>query len=211
MQIYTLLGIQSNATEAEIKKAYRKLALKYHPDRNLGNAQAEQKFIAINKAYQLALKNVTLVKQNHYRANNYQSQNTQQNNTAQQNQQQNSSSNRSRTHYKYKHTYYDFHKNNKKEEKQEFDWDKVHNKYSNAGTNKKAGQTQRKAEPKKQNIVVEESETDFTKIILYLIAGLVGLLVYTLTENVMWGTTSVFIGISAILLSKLFESEESVY
>ena len=47
---YELLGIPKTATEAEIKSAYRKLAKKYHPDLNPGNAEAEQKFKEINEA-----------------------------------------------------------------------------------------------------------------------------------------------------------------
>ena len=41
---YEVLGIQKGASEEEIKKAYRSLAKKYHPDMNPGNAEAEVKF-----------------------------------------------------------------------------------------------------------------------------------------------------------------------
>ncbi len=48
---YELLGVPRNATEAEIKKAYRALALKHHPDRNPENKASEEKFKEISEAY----------------------------------------------------------------------------------------------------------------------------------------------------------------
>jgi molecular chaperone DnaJ len=48
---YELLGISRDATEVEIKKAFRQLALKYHPDRNPDNKESEDKFKEINEAY----------------------------------------------------------------------------------------------------------------------------------------------------------------
>lgn len=50
---YKILGVERNATEAEVKSAFRKLALQYHPDRNPGNKQAEEKFKEINEAYEV--------------------------------------------------------------------------------------------------------------------------------------------------------------
>jgi len=48
---YSLLGVDRNASEDQIKKAYRKLAMKYHPDRNKDNPQAEEQFKKISEAY----------------------------------------------------------------------------------------------------------------------------------------------------------------
>lgn len=48
---YQLLGVEKNASKDEIKKAYRKLALKYHPDKHEGDTSMEEKFKKINEAY----------------------------------------------------------------------------------------------------------------------------------------------------------------
>jgi curved DNA-binding protein len=50
---YRTLGVSKSATEKEIKSAYRKLAQKYHPDRNPGDKRAEDKFKEINEAYEV--------------------------------------------------------------------------------------------------------------------------------------------------------------
>jgi curved DNA-binding protein len=50
---YKILGVDRNASKDEIKRAYRKLALKTHPDRNPGDKKAEEKFKDINEAYQV--------------------------------------------------------------------------------------------------------------------------------------------------------------
>ena len=48
---YSVLGVKEDASEAEIKKAYRKLALKFHPDKNPGDKKAEERFKQISEAY----------------------------------------------------------------------------------------------------------------------------------------------------------------
>ena len=50
---YKILGVDSNSSESEIKKAYRALSMKYHPDRNPGDRKAEEKFKEINQAYEI--------------------------------------------------------------------------------------------------------------------------------------------------------------
>ncbi|HBG21454.1 MAG TPA: integrase [Desulfobulbaceae bacterium] len=51
MDYYEILGVKKDSSPSEIKKAYRKLALKYHPDKNNGGKEAEAKFKEINEAY----------------------------------------------------------------------------------------------------------------------------------------------------------------
>lgn len=50
---YEVLGVDRSATDAQIKSAFRKLAIKYHPDKNQGDKEAEKKFQEINEAYQV--------------------------------------------------------------------------------------------------------------------------------------------------------------
>jgi molecular chaperone DnaJ len=49
---YDILGVPRTATEGDIKKAYKKLAMKYHPDKNAGDKASEAKFKQLNEAYQ---------------------------------------------------------------------------------------------------------------------------------------------------------------
>lgn len=51
--LYQILGVNKNATAAELKKAYRRLAMKYHPDRNADDAQAQEKFKEAKMAYEI--------------------------------------------------------------------------------------------------------------------------------------------------------------
>lgn len=50
---YEVLGISKDASEQEIKKAYRKMAMKYHPDKNQGNKESEEQFKEVNEAYEV--------------------------------------------------------------------------------------------------------------------------------------------------------------
>ena len=50
---YKLLGVEKSASAEEIKKAYRKQAMKYHPDRNQGDKKAEEMFKKVSNAYEV--------------------------------------------------------------------------------------------------------------------------------------------------------------
>ena len=53
MDYYRTLGLTLEASEQDIKNAYRKLAMQYHPDRNGGNPESEERLKEINEAYQI--------------------------------------------------------------------------------------------------------------------------------------------------------------
>ena len=50
---YEILGVSKNATPTDIKKGYRKMAIKYHPDKNQGDKAAEEKFKKAAEAYEI--------------------------------------------------------------------------------------------------------------------------------------------------------------
>ena len=50
---YEVLGVEKNASEAELKKSYRRMAMKFHPDRNPDSAEAEEKFKEVKEAYEV--------------------------------------------------------------------------------------------------------------------------------------------------------------
>jgi DnaJ-class molecular chaperone len=52
---YEILGVLSNASSEEIKKAFRHNAIKYHPDKNFGNPDFTQRFIEVKKAYDILI------------------------------------------------------------------------------------------------------------------------------------------------------------
>ena len=51
--LYEILDVARDASDADLKKAFRSLAMKYHPDRNPGDDEAEQNFKEINLAYEI--------------------------------------------------------------------------------------------------------------------------------------------------------------
>ncbi|SHJ94073.1 J domain-containing protein [Tepidibacter formicigenes] len=71
---YEILGVRKGATKEEVKKAYKELAKKYHPDRYLDNPLshlAEEKFKEINEAYETIMKEVENTNYNNYNQNDF--------------------------------------------------------------------------------------------------------------------------------------------
>ena len=69
MDYYKELGIDRNSSQADIKKAYRSLARKFHPDLNPGNSNSEKKFKSINEAYEVLSDQVSRNKYDKYGSN----------------------------------------------------------------------------------------------------------------------------------------------
>ena len=53
--LYELLGVNENATSEQLKKAFRKLSIKFHPDRNAGDPNAEERYLNIKRAYEVLI------------------------------------------------------------------------------------------------------------------------------------------------------------
>ena len=53
--LYDLLELNEKATSDEIKKSFRKLSIKYHPDRNAGNDEIQKKYVEIKRAYEILI------------------------------------------------------------------------------------------------------------------------------------------------------------
>ena len=56
---YEVLGVERGAAAEDIKKAYRKLAVKYHPDKNPGDKAAEEKFKELGEAYEVTRSHIS--------------------------------------------------------------------------------------------------------------------------------------------------------
>ena len=69
MDYYKELGIDRNSSQADIKKAYRSLARKFHPDLNPGNSNSEERFKSINEAYEVLSDQVSRNKYDKYGPN----------------------------------------------------------------------------------------------------------------------------------------------
>ena len=124
--LYEILLVNRNANKDEIKKSYRKLAMKYHPDRNPNNPTAEEKFKEIQHAYDILSDDFQRMQYNNFldevaAENTYT--NTYTNSTSNQNSNKNSNKNSSENSFEQDYKdYYQKHQQNQRQQQQQYQY-----------------------------------------------------------------------------------------